>query len=316
MTEGNSIATELDHWSNHIRQCAPQGSQYHRLDRRHAAMITQPAAEARHLIVSFERIQPLMESAPQRSPFGWRMREANDWASLTLFCDGHTWFRSKSVYAYFDTLIDEAYFDQYDTILFYGAGPCGYAAGAFCVSAPGARVLMVSPQATLDPQVASWDKRFKKLRRLDFKSRFGYAPDMIDGTSHAYIIFDPFSPFDAMHAALFPTRLVSKLKARHFPRAAAQSLDHMGILEDLAEAAMDGALSQNLFHQMYRARRQSFLYLSNLVRMSLLRGHLGRAQRVRRFMQPLIDAHFKRSERRALSDTQNVAQNSGASEVV
>lgn len=312
MGSDRSIATDLDHWSNHIRQSAPQGSRLHRLDRRHAAMITYPKSEARQLIVSFERIQPLMQAKPQRAPFGWRMREQNDWAALTLFCDGHTWFRSKSVYAYFDQLIDDAYFDQYDSVLFYGAGPCGYAAGAYCVSAPGARVVMISPQATLDPAVASWDRRFKSMRRLDFTSRFGYAPDMIDGTSNAYVIYDPQSPYDAMHAALFPKEHATKLPARNLPQASAQSLDHMGILEDIAEAAMEGQLSPKTFHQMYRARRQSFFYLSHLVRLSLLRGAPDRAQRVRQYMQPIIDAHFKRTARHA----DKPAQNTSASEVV
>lgn len=297
MTATRSIASDMDHWANDIRQRAPSGSLFHRIDRRHAAILTQPKTQATKLIVSFERIQPLLESKPKRDPFGWRMREAEDWAALTIFCDGHTWFRSKSVYAYFDTLIDDAFFDEFDHVLFYGAGPCGYAAGAYAVSAPGASVLMISPQATLDPNMAGWDRRFRSVRRLDFTSRFGYAPDMVDGTAAAYLVYDPTIPYDAMHAALFPQRHVTHLKARNLPKGSAQSLDHFGILEDMAEAAMDRTLSTQQFARMYRARRQSFLYLSNLVRMAILNQQPNRAQAVRRFMQPVIDAQLKRTQK-------------------
>ena len=63
------------------------------------------------------------------------------------------WFRYPKVHAYFNRLVDDGFFDDLDKVVFYGAGPCGYAAATFSVAAPGATVVAIQPQATLDPRV-------------------------------------------------------------------------------------------------------------------------------------------------------------------
>ena len=76
-------------------------------------------------------------------------------------------------------MVDYGFFDELDQVVFYGSGPCGYAAAAFSVAAPGATVVAVQPQAKLDPRVTVWDSRHRKMRRADFTSRYGYAPDVL-----------------------------------------------------------------------------------------------------------------------------------------
>ena len=49
----------------------------------------------------------------------------------------------------------------------------------FLLLPPGATVVAVQPQATLDPRVTVWDSRHRKMRRADFTSRYGYAPDVL-----------------------------------------------------------------------------------------------------------------------------------------
>ena len=41
------------------------------------------------------------------------------------------------------------------------------------------------------------------MRRADFSSRYGYAPDMLDAAEQAYVIYDPCERLDAAHAAMF-----------------------------------------------------------------------------------------------------------------
>ncbi|MDG1103479.1 MAG: hypothetical protein P8N75_08935 [Ascidiaceihabitans sp.] len=112
-------------------------------------------------------------------------------------------FTIQMVYSYFDRLDDDGIFDDFDHVIFYGAGPCEYAAAAFSVAAPGATVVAIQPQATLDPQITEWDDRYVKMRRADFSSRYGYAPDMLDAAEQAYVIYDPCERLDAAHAAMF-----------------------------------------------------------------------------------------------------------------
>ena len=77
------------------------------------------------------------------------------------------------------------FFDDFDHVVFYGAGPCKYAAAAFSVAAPAATVDAIQPQTTLDPRITDWDDRYMKMRRTDFTSRYGYAPDMLDAAEQA-----------------------------------------------------------------------------------------------------------------------------------
>ena len=151
-------------------------------------------------------------------------------------------------------------------MVFYGAGPCGYAAAAYSIAAPGARVLALQPQATLDPRVAEWDERFIRQRRLDFTSRYGYAPDMIDAAQEAFVIYDPEELEDAMHAALFTRPNVHKLRLRHAGGALQFSLRNMKILSRLIALGGTGRLTPEIFAKLARACREDRQYLRNLLR--------------------------------------------------
>lgn len=273
------------------------------IDPYHCCILRKPCGHENKLLVSFERVEPRWQ--PQEAPFSMCVETAeyHDWCHLAFYCSEPTWFRSPHVIDFFDQLIDEAFFDAFDDVLFYGAGACGYAAAAFSVASPGARILAISPQASLDYDVASWDPRFKPARKLDFTSRFGFAPDMVVGADQCSIIFDPSLRYDAMHAALFPSAICQKLMARHLPDGAASKLYRMGIIEDLFEAAMDGHLTPELFAKMYRARRHYLPYLSHLVRVALVSGHLRRAKVLREYMTPLIERKRTLEQRRQKAGT-------------
>lgn len=166
------------------------------------------------LLVTFESFQSIQEREPDAEPFGWRLAGPQGWSQLTIIANGPTWFREEKLYAQFDRLIDDGFFDQFDEVLFYGSGMGAYGAAAYSVAAPGARVLLIEPRATLDPEAADWEPRFTAQRRLDFSSRYGFAPDMLDAAAEAVVLYDPNAKLDAMHAALFVRPNVTKLRLR------------------------------------------------------------------------------------------------------
>ncbi|KIC48544.1 hypothetical protein [Tateyamaria sp. ANG-S1] len=217
------------------------------------------------LVVTFESVQGIRALTDSAEPLGWSMVHDNDWSSLCIASDGDTWFRDRHVIEYFDDMIDDGFFDEYDTVLFYGAGPCGYAAAAYSVAAPGARVLAIQPQATLDPRVTGWDDRFVEMRRTDFASRYGYAPDMLDACEHAYVLFDPVEALDAMHAALFTRTCVTQYRLRNMGDAIQSDLMEMNVLPDLMEMAAEGTLDGQQFAKVYRARRTYPGYLRRVL---------------------------------------------------
>lgn len=218
------------------------------------------ADEAPTLLVGFETVDGA-RARPGQRPLLQGIAERHGWSHLTILADGPTFWRDKGVWAFMDRQVDDAFFEDFDRVLFYGAGPAGYAAAAYSVAAPGANVLILSPRATMDPAVAGWDPRDRSARGLDFTSRYAYAPDMIDGAGRVYLAYDPQEPLDAMHAALFRGAHVQPLP---LPRAGAQveaTLARLGVLEPMIEAAARGDLTRLDMARAWRKRREDTTYL-------------------------------------------------------
>jgi hypothetical protein len=249
-------------WLAAIQQLCDEDGYFEQLGKRHYAAFIEKSPT---LLVTFETLQGIPALSSLAQPLGWEMMQQNGWSSLCIASNGDTWFRDSAVYGYFDRLIDDGFFDEFEPVIFYGAGPCGYAAAAFSVAAPGARVLAVQPQATLDPRMTEWDDRFKPMRRDDFTSRYGYAPDMLDGAAAAYVAYDPRQQLDAMHAALFTRPNTHKLRMPHMGDAIQTDLLEMEQLGPLLRAISEETLDDLGFARMMRARRTHPPYLRNLL---------------------------------------------------
>ncbi|GGX57547.1 hypothetical protein GCM10007385_28050 [Tateyamaria omphalii] len=249
-------------WLSRLAQTVEKQGFFRQLGRKHFAAHIR---RGETLVVTFESVQGMRALSDRAEPLGWSMVRDNDWSHLCIASDGDTWFRDRHVIALFDQMIDDGFFDDFESILFYGAGPCGYAAAAYSVAAPGSHVLLIQPQATLDPRVTEWDDRFIEMRRTDFTSRYGYAPDMLDACAQAYVLYDPVERLDAMHAALFTRAGVTQYQLRNMGDAIQSDLVNMNVLPDLLEMAAEGALDDLQFAKVYRARRTYPGYLRRVM---------------------------------------------------
>lgn len=249
-------------WLQAVEVIAEEDGYFQRLGKRHFAAFIEDGST---LLVTFETVQGMHALSDKAQPFGWEMLRDHGWSHLCIASDGDTWFRDKAVYGYFDRLIDDGFFDDFDTVVFYGAGPCGYAATAYSVASPGAKVVAVQPQATLDPRVTEWDDRFVDMRIADFTTRYGYGPDMLDAADQAFVLYDPRETLDAVHAALFTRPNVTKLRMRFMGDALQTDLLEMSQLAPLLIAAEEGTLTDASFAALYRARRAYGPYLRNLL---------------------------------------------------
>ncbi|MBN2905621.1 MAG: phosphoadenosine phosphosulfate reductase [Rhodobacteraceae bacterium] len=261
MNESDSSGVKHAQW--HDRLSVPgSSSSVELLGAGHAAI---RAEEESVLLVTFERAQDILSGRPDGQPLAATLAEAAGWSRLTLVAETDSWFRDPAIYAYFDRLIDEGYFDQFDQVVFYGAGMCGYAATAYSVAAPGSTVVALAPQATLDPEWAGWDHRFQTARRLDFTSRYGFAPHMAEAAEKIVILHDPDHPLDAMHAAMFHGANVLHLRAPHLGAGIESHLMSIGLLPELIDAAGEGQLTPLAYHRLFRARRAYGPYLRGLL---------------------------------------------------
>ena len=268
LSEGLSDAE----WLEEVEDIAEERGYFSPLGDDHIAVFVD--AESDVLFVSFEVMSAVRAFGDSGLPLGFDLADDKGWSHLSLIATRESWFRDAHVFDFLDRAIDDGFFDEFEKVIFYGAGTCAYAAAVFSVAAPGATVLLISPQASLDPARTEWDQRFPETRRANLSTRFSYAPDMIEAAGAVYVIYDPTELMDAMHASLFHSSHIEKIRYR---RGRSGSIDAdfraLGILEAALDAAATDTLDASTFWSALRVRRHHIPYL---------RGLLARVQRTER----------------------------------
>ncbi len=257
-----TLALPLDDWLDRVEDIALEFGDFEPLGPSHSAALID---DGPNLLVTFESIPDIREQATTDVPLGWILCQRRSWSQLCLMSHDHDWFRHRAVYEYFDRLVDDGFFDRYDRVVFYGKGACGYAAAAFSVAAPGSTLILVNPQATQDPLLAYWDTRFPKARRMDFTSRYAYAPHMAEGADEVFLFYDPEETLDAMHASLFASDNITRIRCRRMGDDIEPFLRRMNLLDGLILMAMRGRLTAPVIHKAMRARRSYLPYLRRLL---------------------------------------------------
>ncbi len=266
MVAGATISADLSdaEWLSELRRIGDAHGSFSDLGRDHGAVFIEKGQKV--LFVAFETIFGIRSGSETGTPMAFDICERRGWSHLTILAKRQTWFRDRSLFGFFDRLIDHGFFDNFDRVVFYGAGMCGYAAGVFSVAAPGALALLVAPQATLKREVTEWDDRFPSARRIDFDARYANAAHLVDAAEAALILYDPEEKEDAMHASLFRSANIIRQPYRRGGAGAIESdLRAMSLVSKLADAAVKGALTPSNAARIMRARRRHVPYLRALL---------------------------------------------------
>ncbi|MEL6169075.1 MAG: phosphoadenosine phosphosulfate reductase [Pseudomonadota bacterium] len=265
MSDVVSLSEQLtdEEWYAEIEQIGNRDGYFVPLGPHHGAAFGDIGEDV--LVVCFDTVTSAREGSASGLPFGMDEARRAGWSYLSLIARKPTWFRDPTVYAFFDRLIDDDFFADYETVIFYGAGSCAYAAAAYSVASPEAIVFALAPQATLDPEIAPWDDRFVQMRRTSFTDRYGYAPDMIEAASEVWIIYDPLQELDAMHAVLFHGDQVQRIRHRHGGARIGTELQAMGVMGPLLEMAVEGMLTETAIYRALRRRKDYLPYLRSLL---------------------------------------------------
>jgi hypothetical protein len=260
-----TLSEELtdDEWLAEIETFGRAKGYFQPLGNSHAAVFANPSADT--LLVYFDTVPGARATNPSGLPVPVEIAEDLGWAHLALYSRKATWFRDHRVYRFFDRLVDDGFFEGFERVVFFGAGSGGYAAAAFSVAAPGATVIAVAPQATLDPDVAEWDDRFVGMRRTSFTDRYGYAPEMVEGAERVFVVYDPLVELDAMHAALFRGENTARIRFRNAGPGTGREFLAMGALRPVLEAEAEGRLDARAMFRALRLRHNFQPYLRNLL---------------------------------------------------
>ncbi len=244
-------------WHDRLAEIGRQEGFFETLGDEHSALF---AKRGKTLVVTFDNLDHVYERGENRMPWGFDYTQSRGWSVLGMMSHDWTWYRDDAVFDFFDRLKDEGFFDQFDRVVFYGASMGAYAASVFSSVVPGATVVCISPQATLDRDIAPWETRYKKAWRRNFKDRFGYAPAMIAGAEKVYLFYDPTAPLDSMHASLFQGDNLEKLKCRFMGHRIASLWMAMGVLKPVVEGCIEGSLTRSGFYKLMRQRHDTNRY--------------------------------------------------------
>jgi hypothetical protein len=291
-------------WLTLLRKMGEDSGSFTPLGDRHWAIFNEDGPK---LVISFDRLEDIQALEPGKMPHIFGQATHNGWSHLSLISEGDTWYRDGNVFAYIDRLVDECFFENYDSVVFYGAGMGAYAAAAFSVAAPGCTVLAIQPRASLDPEITGWDTRFTAARRLNFTDRYGYAPEMTEGAAKVFTLHDPYARLDAMHVALFRKPYVTNLKARFLGDHVAVSLSEMGIMPKIVKAACDGTLTAKSYAKLWRERRHFGNYLRWILHACSAAGHAKREAMIcrsvtNRLRAPSFRKHLEKLEKSGVLD--------------
>ncbi len=261
-TTNPATAPSQSDWKTNLKQVGAELGFYEELGEEHSALYIE---QGKTLIVTFENLDHVFEDSADRMPWGHHFVTSRGWSMLGMMAHGWTWYRDEAVFDFFDRLRDEGFFDQFDKVVFYGASMGAYAASVFSSAAPGATVICISPQATLDREVASWETRYRRAWHRNFSSRYGYGPDMVAAASEVSLFYDPRMAVDAMHAALFRGDNVRKYRCRFMGHRIASLWIMMGLLKPVIETCVAGDMTASKFYKMMRQRREVGRYQKEML---------------------------------------------------
>ena len=208
------------------------------------------------LMVSFDNLATVDEPMP-RAPWLGRHAAALGWSVLGLQSHAKDWYRQDRPGEMLDHLREAGFFDGFDTILFVGASMGGFAALTLAPRVPGARVLALSPQSTMNRDIAPFEGRFRwAVRNSDWSRPDGLdAARAVPAIPAVTLAYDPFVPEDRAHALRLSGPNVQHVKLRHATHEAVRVVlkaGAMGVMLD--EMARDGRLGAGFFEAM-RGRR-------------------------------------------------------------
>ncbi len=252
------------------------------------------------LVVTFDNLDLAMTKREERRPWGFSFIEKQGWSMLGVMAAGWTWYRDPWVVAEFDRLAAEGFFARFERVVFYGASMGGYGACAFVAACPGADVVAISPQSTLDRALVPWETRYSTAWGRDFGGPYGDAAKASRAAGRVTLLYDPYEALDAAHVARFTAGNVMKLRAPLMGHRLGSSLSQMGILTPVTLGALTGTLDEAGFYGALRARRGFARYQRELFDRAVARGRPDLARRIGRWVLTRGDHRYIRRALRGL----------------
>lgn len=229
---------------------------------------------ARDLIISFDNLATIDEGWP-RGP--WAMRRLAPIGAAILGVQSHAkdWFRNPAAPDMLRTLAAQGFFDGFANIVMIGASMGGFAALNFAPLVPRARVIAFSAQTSMSKHIAPFEARFPFAVR---KSNWDGQPFLDAAAAIPYIpavalLYDPFTPEDAQHAARMRAPHAQAIRLNHATHEAIRVVMKAGAFQGLVQDMLAYGQVTPQFWAQYRGRKSVPKWQKSLLQTALERGH-------------------------------------------
>lgn len=265
-------------WLGRLSDIGRNHGFFERIGADHLALFVQ---EGDTLVVSFDRAARVFADEADGLPPGFEAVQKREWSLLSILSTGDSWFRAPDLMDFFDSLAASGFFESFTQVIFLGFGPAnGHAACAYASAAPGALVLTSAPAATLNPELAGFDRRFRRDRAHDF-SRYGDAAALAASAREVVLLYDPTDGASAAHAAQFRAPCITRVPLRFLGPAPHRLVTAGGLLMPLLRALVNGRLTRARVAELIRpVRRADSAYLWRLAQIAQGQGQFDRARRI------------------------------------
>jgi hypothetical protein len=244
------------------------------------------------LLVSFDTMDAQLKPPPRR-PWAWDLAETAGWSHLGLMAGPvNDWYRQRAVLDFFDALRDTCFFLQFDDVVFYGSSMGGFAACTFVASAPGARVVAISPQSTLLAGLVPFERRYPAGQKYgDWTDpRYLDAASCLTLARSAAVLVDPYHAVDTAHVARLPAQRLTVLRCAFMGHRIPHQLAGMGGFSTLMRGIIEGQGDAESFAAHLQRRKASGSYHKALAKALLAREHPALAAQVLKRYRSLPDA--------------------------
>ncbi len=250
------------------------------------------------LFVTFDNLQSIGEHDPPQPWLRMRVRRQG-FSVLGILASRKDWYRNSDAPALITALREAGMFDGFRHIVFAGASMGGFAALTLSSLLPGSTVLAFSPQTTLSRRIAPFERRYPYPRRkFDWTS-----PAFLDARIEAvvatkiWLLYDPFEPEDAAHAArLADLEQVKALRFPFFGHRVIGMLRQCGVLDTVIGGVGRDDFDVLAFRQALRNRRDQRVWQRSLIQAATARGHFDLAKIAKRRVRKLERAADRLAE--------------------
>ncbi len=214
------------------------------------------AAGSSTLIVSFDNLATLDHPYP-RAP--WIARHVGEMghALLGVQSQRKDWFRGTDAPQMLSELTNAGFFEHFDRIVFIGASMGGFAAINYAPLVPKATVLALSPQSTMNPIIAPFERRFPwAVKNSDWSSpQFLDAADAVPDIPQVTIVYDPFEYEDKAHAQRLAGPNTQLAPVPHSTHEAVRTVMKAGAFPTMLQEYVDTGRLGPAFWKAMRGRR-------------------------------------------------------------